>query len=251
MSEPKILIVEDEETTALNLKEIIENFGYEVCGIAVSGETALELAEQDTPELVLMDITLKGDMDGIQATQQLMKKYNVPVLFITGNVDVTTIEKAMATGPYGILQKPFGSSILFMMMDNALKRSEFLEKEHLESIIDPVEKREHVRQEPDPSNPEELTIIHSGRNIKTILIDLSYEGASFLLNDYNEGTLEVGEVYGGNLILAPDFGTIDFQGTICYTYYYDTYINYGMKFSLSETSSKILSRYIDSKMSGD
>jgi signal transduction histidine kinase len=102
-----ILIVEDEAVVALDLKMELEALGYQVAGIADTAGQALELARRHRPALVLMDIMLKGEEDGIAAAEQLRRDVGVPVVFLTSFSDVDTVRRAARTGAYGYLTKPF------------------------------------------------------------------------------------------------------------------------------------------------
>lgn len=101
-----ILIVEDEMILAINTKFSLESAGYRVTGIAISGEEALQMVKQDKPDLVLVDITLSGKMDGIVAAKKIIEELEIPVIYLTGNSDERTLERAKSTNPAGILQKP-------------------------------------------------------------------------------------------------------------------------------------------------
>jgi CheY-like chemotaxis protein len=101
-----ILIVEDEMILAMNTKFALEGAGYRVTGIAISGEEALSMAERDRPDLVLVDITLSGKMNGIVAAKKMIEELGIPVIYLTGNSDEGTLERARRTNPAGILQKP-------------------------------------------------------------------------------------------------------------------------------------------------
>ena len=105
--EAKVLIVEDERILAIGMKRKLENAGYTVTGTASSGEEAIKNVKETSPDLVLMDIILKGYMDGIEAAQQIINLYNIPVIYITAYADEEILERAMVTEPYGYLLKPF------------------------------------------------------------------------------------------------------------------------------------------------
>jgi len=103
----KILIVEDEFIEASDLKKRLENLGYSVLGIVGTGEDAVKKAEELDPELVLMDIMLKGNMNGIQAAEQIMENHDIPVIYLTAYFDNQTLEQAKKTAPYGYIIKPY------------------------------------------------------------------------------------------------------------------------------------------------
>lgn len=102
-----ILLVEDEGIVARDLEETVTRMGYRVAGIASEGVQAVCLAEELHPNLIVMDVGLKGEIDGIQAAQMIQERSPVPVIFLTGHRDATTLQRAIRTGPLGYLVKPF------------------------------------------------------------------------------------------------------------------------------------------------
>jgi PAS domain S-box-containing protein len=107
MAPSSILIVEDEAVVALDLKMQLEDLGYAVVGIADDAEQALRLAAQHKPSLALMDIQLKGPVDGVNVAAQLRRQMDLPVIFLTSFSDAQTVRRAAQTAPYGYLTKPF------------------------------------------------------------------------------------------------------------------------------------------------
>lgn len=103
----RILIVEDDSITALALRMTLESMGYAECDGARSGEEAVEKARRLPPDLVLMDIRLSGNMDGIEAVEHIRDRVDVPVIYLTGFADETTLQRAEATEPSGFVYKPF------------------------------------------------------------------------------------------------------------------------------------------------
>ncbi|HEY9597843.1 MAG TPA: response regulator, partial [Cyanophyceae cyanobacterium] len=128
----QILIVEDERIIAINLKESLESLGYEVVAIASSGKKAIEKARLLCPDLVLMDIRLKGAMDGIEAAEQIWNNLQIPVIYVTGHSDRTTLERAKITAPFGYVIKPIKERELSVAIEIALQR---YEREHLLTAI--------------------------------------------------------------------------------------------------------------------
>jgi len=122
MTKAKILIVEDEPYVAQDLKIHLEHAGYEVLGLAASGEAALASAAESRPDLVLMDIVLEGQMDGIQAAQQIRSRFDVPVLYLTAYADDHLFQRAKITEPYAYLLKPFNERELQLTIEMALYR---------------------------------------------------------------------------------------------------------------------------------
>lgn len=102
-----ILVVEDESIVAKDIQLCLTKLGYNVVGICSSGEAAIEAAEQHEPDLIMMDIMLKGEMSGIQAAGVIREKLDVPVIFLTAYTDRDTVEKAKETEPFGYIIKPF------------------------------------------------------------------------------------------------------------------------------------------------
>lgn len=124
MQKKKIQIVEDEGIVVMHIEENLKSLGYDVSGIASSGEKAIELAENTHPDLVLMDIVLKGEMDGIEAADQIRKNFDIPVIFLTAFGDENTLQRAKATEPFAYLLKPFKEKELHIAIEIALYKHE-------------------------------------------------------------------------------------------------------------------------------
>ena len=107
MPKAKILIVEDERIVAVDIKSSLELFDYDVLGIISTGEEVLAFVENNKPDLILMDIGLKGDMDGIETTIKINEKYKIPVIFLTAFEDEKTFQRAQKTIFSDYLIKPF------------------------------------------------------------------------------------------------------------------------------------------------
>lgn len=120
MDKANILIVEDSFIVAYHLQATLEAEGYIVMGKCDSGESALQFAEATRPDLVLMDITLGGVIDGIQTAALMKSRFNVPVIYITALTDKDTINRAKITEPYGYLTKPFEDREIFTVIEMAL-----------------------------------------------------------------------------------------------------------------------------------
>lgn len=106
MEKARILVVEDESLIAEDIQERLKSSGYEVPAVAHSGEEALQKAAETRPDLVLMDIRLKGGMDGVETARLLRERHNLPVIYLTGEADDTTLFRAKATEPLGYILKP-------------------------------------------------------------------------------------------------------------------------------------------------
>ena len=120
MPEVKILIVEDDDILARIITWRLTNLGYRVCGRAISGAETMELLEKERPDLILMDINIKGEIDGIEATGMIRTVSKIPVVFLTSHSDGPTLERARATRPDGFVLKPFGDNDLRVAIELAL-----------------------------------------------------------------------------------------------------------------------------------
>lgn len=120
MPETKILIVEDEAIVAEDIRNTLQTLGYKISAVVPSGEEAITKIEEDRPDLVLMDIVLKGDMDGIEAASQIYSRFNIPVIYLTAFTDKKTIERAKLTEPFGYIVKPFDDKELHTAVEMAL-----------------------------------------------------------------------------------------------------------------------------------
>jgi CheY-like chemotaxis protein len=116
----KILVVEDDTIIALTIQGRLKEFGYEVVGRASNGEDAIKKAKELQPDLVLMDIHIKGPMDGIQTAETVYGIYNIPVIYLTAYSDEKTLERAEKTSPFGYVVKPFNDDTLRTTIKMAL-----------------------------------------------------------------------------------------------------------------------------------
>ena len=122
MAEGRILIVEDEHIVAMGIKRMLKGLGYTVTGVASSGEDAISKAESTFPDVVLMDIMLKGDMDGVEAAKEIRERFDVPVVYLTAYSDNNILERAKRTEPLGYIVKPFDEKDLYSNIEVALHR---------------------------------------------------------------------------------------------------------------------------------
>lgn len=120
MGNANIIIVEDELIVALDLKNLLEGFGYIVSAISPSGEDALNKIKELKPNLVLMDIKLKGKMNGIEAAEIIRDNFNVPVVYLTANADTDTVNRAKTSQPYGFIHKPIVVDVVRSAIEMAL-----------------------------------------------------------------------------------------------------------------------------------
>jgi len=120
MPRPRILVVEDETIVSLDVQARLTDLGYEVAGVADRGEEALALAERERPDLVLMDIRLKGAMDGIAAAEEIRRRWNLPVVYLTAFSEESTLQRAKVTEPFGYILKPFEDREIQSVIEMAL-----------------------------------------------------------------------------------------------------------------------------------
>ena len=143
VSEEKILVIEDETITALEIQNKLESWGYEVVGLAGSGEDAINLANEKGTDLIIADIVLRGEMDGIDAVERISHNFDVPVIYLTAHADGDTFKRAKLTKPSGYCIKPFNDTDLKYSIEIALlrrnldyKNHEFIEKERMSTVRD-------------------------------------------------------------------------------------------------------------------
>jgi len=122
MAAKRILIVEDEPEIAQLIRQFLEKSGYEVAATAATGEEALGQAERLQPDLALMDISLRGKLDGVQTADQVFTRFGIPVVFVTGHADDATIERSQAARAFGYVLKPFRQEDLKSSIDLAFTK---------------------------------------------------------------------------------------------------------------------------------
>jgi two-component system, LytTR family, response regulator LytT len=124
MAKLKILVVEDESIVAKDIQNSLKKLGYVVPTVVASGEKAIEEVEQSRPDLVLMDIMLKGDINGVEAANTIRENYDIPVIFLTAYADDNTLGKAKIAEPYGYIIKPFKEKELQTTIEMAMYKHE-------------------------------------------------------------------------------------------------------------------------------
>ena len=120
MSKTRILVVEDESIVAKDIQRTLEKLGYDVPATASSAASAYEKLEEVEPDLVFLDVKLKGEQDGVHIAEHIKDRYDIPVIFLTSFVDQDTIDRAKVTEPYGYLVKPFNEGDLKTTVEMAL-----------------------------------------------------------------------------------------------------------------------------------
>ncbi len=117
----KVLIVEDEVITSLELKSILQRNGYNVVGTVLTGGDAILEASVKRPDVILLDIGLIGDMNGIEAGNYIKTRYNIPIVFVTANTNRATYDEAMSLNPEAYIAKPFDEKILVDTLKDVLQ----------------------------------------------------------------------------------------------------------------------------------
>ncbi|HEX6290088.1 MAG TPA: EAL domain-containing protein [Herpetosiphonaceae bacterium] len=130
MTRTRIMVVEDEQIIALDLRETLERLGYCVAALVASGEEALDQAARARPDLALMDIKLQGALDGIDAAERLRRQFGIPVIYLTAHADTATLQRAKLTEPYGYVLKPFEERELHIQIEMALYKDQIERKLH-------------------------------------------------------------------------------------------------------------------------
>ncbi len=123
MSKVKVLVVEDEGLVARDVENMLKSLGYEVPAVVSTGEMAIRSAQELLPDLVLMDIVLKGDMGGIAAAEKIWENLKIPVIYLTAYADEKTLQEAKKTDPFGYILKPFEERELQTSIEMALYKS--------------------------------------------------------------------------------------------------------------------------------
>jgi PAS domain S-box-containing protein/putative nucleotidyltransferase with HDIG domain len=123
MDKIRILIVEDESLVARDIENMAVGQGYEVCGIASNGDQALEMAAESQPDLVLMDVIIKGTLDGIATAEKIWDSYRIPVIYVTAYADEHTLKRAKITEAFGYILKPFDERELKIAIEMAYYKS--------------------------------------------------------------------------------------------------------------------------------
>lgn len=175
MAEPrKILVVEDEMVIAANISLQLSELGYEVTGILPRGEEAIEHIKIERPDIVLLDIQLKGELDGIETANLILKDHNIPIIYLTANADDTHFNRAKETHPYAFISKPFKKRDLQRAIELAVDRinaesgSKLVEGAH--SVPEELRSNEN---EPFILN-DRIFIRHNEKMIKIDIQDILY-----------------------------------------------------------------------------
>ena len=119
---PRILIVEDESIVGLDIQKRLQRMGYEALEVLSTGQQAVEFVEREQPDLILMDIQIQGDIDGVETASRIRERFDVPIVYLTAFSDETTLERAKATEAFAYVLKPFKDRELYSSIEFALYR---------------------------------------------------------------------------------------------------------------------------------
>ena len=141
MYKSRIMIIEDDAIEAMDIKLNLESMGYEVTAVAGSGEKALPKISECKPDLVLIDIIIKGSMNGLEVAQRIKDEFDLPFIYLTSHSDKGTMQKAKLTEPFAYLMKPFDSKELNYSIEIALYKHKMEKKlarrvQHFKNVFD-------------------------------------------------------------------------------------------------------------------
>lgn len=158
----RILIVEDDMIIAANISLQLSNLGYEVTGIETRGEDAINHALENRPDIILMDINLKGKIDGIETAKTIRKTWDIPLVYLTANTDDASFQKAKETHPYAFISKPFNKlnleRTIALVVEKINEKKEITSEPH--QLIEGLEDRIFIRS--------------NGKLVKIMLEDILY-----------------------------------------------------------------------------
>lgn len=163
-SPAKILIVEDEMIIGANISLQLSKLGYDVTGIVSRGEEALTHVRQSKPDIVLMDIQLKGELDGIETVNQMHLESEIPIIYLTANADDENFERAKSTNPFAFISKPFKKLDLQHAIELTMDR---LERDQTDKIEDVSYKSPFVQS-------DSIYVRRNEKMIKILINDIYY-----------------------------------------------------------------------------
>lgn len=163
-SPAKILIVEDEMIIGANISLQLSKLGYDVTGIVSRGEEALTHVRQSKPDIVLMDIQLKGELDGIETVNQMHLESDIPIIYLTANADDENFERAKSTNPFAFISKPFKKLDLQHAIELTMDR---LERDQTDKIEDVSYKSPFVQS-------DSIYVRRNEKMIKILINDIYY-----------------------------------------------------------------------------
>lgn len=149
MAKINVLVVEDESIVSKDIRNSLKKLGYNVAGAAATGEKAIELAMEHRPDIVLMDIMLKGELTGIDAAEEIRARLDIPVIYLTAYADESTLAKAKVTEPYGYIIKPFKEIDIHTSIEMAIYKHQKVskvqkERDLLYKVVDSKDSKEFI-----------------------------------------------------------------------------------------------------------
>jgi len=195
----RVLIVEDEVIIARDIESKLRGLGYDTLPIVSSGEEAVERAGELKPDLILMDIVLNGEIDGIEATSRIGRLFNIPVVYLTAYADDKTLERAKVTDPFGYMIKPFGEKELHSTVEMAIYKHRSTEKllDSMEGTIDALATALEMR---DPYTAGHQRRV--GELAEAIALELNYPGDEVRGIHLAALTHDIGKIYVPSEILS-------------------------------------------------
>jgi CheY-like chemotaxis protein/pSer/pThr/pTyr-binding forkhead associated (FHA) protein len=166
MAKAQILVVEDDVVVVMELRDRLQSLGYAVPAVASSGKEAIEKATWTRPDLVLMDIKLKGEIDGVEAAEEICARFNIPVIYLTAYADERTLQRAKVTEPYGYIIKPFDERKLRIAIEIALHKHKM---ETLRSASDKAEPMYICRQCPEATRGRCIAQSHTSPSSREMI----------------------------------------------------------------------------------
>lgn len=187
MRKARIFIVEDEIVIIRGLQQALENLHYAICGFALSGEEALEVVERKKPDLMLVDVFLRGKMNGIELAQQVRSNFDIPVIYITAYSNEEVLQKAKLTDPFGYIVKPFRESQLKVNIELALERHrvEKTRQQGINNYLTTIQELESILRE----RTEELDKVSTQLNRAQQVI----ESKRMKLDEFRRESLEINQ----------------------------------------------------------
>jgi DNA-binding NtrC family response regulator len=164
MTESRILIVEDEGILAKGLEVMLRRGGYALAGTAATGEEAVAMAAEAAPDLVLMDVRLRGEMDGIEAARRIRGERDIPVVYLTAFSDEETVQRAKDTVPHGYLVKPVDERLLLITVEMALSKHQ--SEKALSRAARELEQQKHFFETLFQSIPSPVLVVDSQNRVR-------------------------------------------------------------------------------------
>lgn len=200
MDKTKIMVVEDEGIVAQNIARQLTDMGYDVVAIAYSGEEAVEKARAVLPDLVLMDIVLAGQMDGIEAAEKITAASGAAVVYLTSYADDKTFGRAKLTGPLGYIMKPVKKTQLHVVIELALQKKRIdlnFKKNHvqiyesMQGLIESITETIELRGPYTAGHHERVAHLASAIGREMGLTDFQLEGIKLASRVYDVGTVNI------------------------------------------------------------